>query len=137
MFSLEPGHPNELAPGRRPAHTLMPVMVERDGELRYVLGTMGGRAQPQIHAQVLLRLLAGASAQDAVSAPRWVVDGDGSVLVEEGSAQAVAGSLRAAGLDPRPQPRMGDELGHAQAIAIAPDGSLDAGSDPRSGTADP
>jgi gamma-glutamyltranspeptidase len=137
LFSLEPGHPNELAPGRRPAHTLMPVLIERAGELRYALGTMGGRAQPQIHAQVLLRLLAGASAQAAVDAPRWVVDGDGTALVEESIGDAVVESLRAAGLDPRPQPRMSDELGHAQAIAVAPDGSLDVGSDPRSATPEP
>jgi gamma-glutamyltranspeptidase len=134
MFSLEPGHPNELAPGRRPAHTLMPVLIERAGELRYALGTMGGRAQPQIHAQVLLRLLAGARAQAAVDAPRWVVEVDGTALVEESTDEVVVESLRAAGLDARPQPRMSDELGHAHAIAVAPDGSLDVGSDPRSAT---
>jgi gamma-glutamyltranspeptidase len=137
LFSLEPGVRNELAPGRRPAHTLMPVLVEQAEELRYALGTMGGGAQPQIHAQVLLRLLAGESAQAAVDAPRWVVDGDGTVLVEVGAGEAVEASLRAAGLRPRSQPRMSDELGHAQAIAVAPDGSLDVGSDPRSATPDP
>ena len=59
-FSLDPDHPNVIAPGKRPAHTLMPVLVEREGTLVGVLGTMGGKVQPQIHTQVLVRLLAGA-----------------------------------------------------------------------------
>jgi gamma-glutamyltranspeptidase/glutathione hydrolase len=137
LFSLEPGHPNELAPGKRPAHTLMPVMVEEAGALRYVLGAMGGRAQPQIHAQILLRLLAGAPAQEAVSAPRWVVESDRSALVEDGAGDEVLASLRAAGLRPVGHPRMSDEFGHAQAIAVSPGRPPDVGSDPRAGTADP
>src|SRR5690606_24002736 len=48
-FSLEPGHPAELAPGRRPPHTLAPVLVTGPGGgLRAVLGTMGGDSQPQV-----------------------------------------------------------------------------------------
>lgn len=105
-FSLDPASPNRLAPGKRPAHTLMPVLVRRGGEIEIVQGTMGGRAQPQINAQVLLRLLAGATAQDAVAAQRIVVDGD-AVATE------------------------GDAVGHAQAIRRMRDGALDAGSDPR------
>jgi gamma-glutamyltranspeptidase len=140
MFSLEPGHPNELAPGRRPAHTLMPVMAERDGELRYVLATMGGRGQPQIIAQVLLRLLAGASAQQAIAAPRWIAgpddagDPSGIVRIEDGVDAAAAASLERAGLQARHEPRLADVFGHAQAIAMAPRHAPDVGSDPRSAT---
>jgi gamma-glutamyltranspeptidase/glutathione hydrolase len=105
-FSLDPASPNRLAPGRRPAHTLMPVMARRDGRTEIVQGSMGGRAQPQINAQVLLRLLAGDRAQEAVAAPRIVVEGD--VTVTDG-----------------------DAVGHAQAIRVLPDGGFDAGSDPR------
>ena len=105
-FSLDPASPNRLAPGRRPAHTLMPVLGRRAGAVEIVQGSMGGRAQPQINAQVLLRLLAGDGAQDAVAAPRIVVEGD--VTATEG-----------------------DAVGHAQAIRRLPDGSFDAGSDPR------
>jgi gamma-glutamyltranspeptidase len=142
LFSLEPGHPNELAPGRRPLHTLMPVMVEEEGRLRYVLGTMGGRGQPQIIAQVLLELLGGAGAQDAVSAPRWIAgaveegDADRAVRVEAGTPAATIESLRRAGLEPVPAPRYADVFGHAMAIALAPDAPPDAGSDPRAATAD-
>ena len=55
-FSLEPGHPAELGPGRRPPHTLSPALATRDGELVAVLGTMGGDAQPQIVRQLAARL---------------------------------------------------------------------------------
>jgi gamma-glutamyltranspeptidase len=139
-FSLEPGHPNELAPGRRPVHTLMPVLVEAGGSLRYVLGTMGGRAHAQIHAQVLLRLLAGMSAQEAVTAPRWIVGGmargepDDTLRLEDGLDPVAVEALLGSGLRPMPLPRFHERFGHAQAIAVAPDGAPDAGSDPRSGT---
>jgi gamma-glutamyltranspeptidase/glutathione hydrolase len=74
-FSLDDAHPNALEPGRRPAHTLMPIMVEQDGQLAGVLATMGGKVHAQIHVQVLLGLLDGRSPQDAVDAPRWIVGG--------------------------------------------------------------
>jgi gamma-glutamyltranspeptidase len=50
-------------------------MVEEDGQLAGVLGTMGGKVHGQIHVQVLLGLLDGRSPQDAVGAPRWIVGG--------------------------------------------------------------
>ena len=52
-FSLEAGHPAELAPGRRPPHTLSPALATNaDGTLRAVFGTMGGDGQPQILLQI-------------------------------------------------------------------------------------
>jgi gamma-glutamyltranspeptidase/glutathione hydrolase len=135
FFSLEPGHPNRLAPGRRPAHTLMPIVVERGGALAGVLGTMGGKVHAQIHVQVLLRLLAGRTPQEAVDAPRWVVGGmdlgePGDVIrVEDGCAGPARAALERARLRPEPVPRGSDWLGHAQAIWLG-DG-LRAGSDLR------
>jgi gamma-glutamyltranspeptidase len=114
-FSLDAGHPNVIAPGKRPAHTLMPVLVERDGALAGVLGTMGGKVQPQIHTQVLLRLLAGASAQEAVAAPRFAI-ADGSIGIEDDLDPAAAASLRATGATILARSRYDEELGHAQAI---------------------
>ena len=72
-FSLEAGHPAELTPGRRPPHTLSPLLVtDPDGALAAVLGTMGGDSQPQVLLQLLARLLLhGESPGRAVSAPRW------------------------------------------------------------------
>ena len=59
-FSLEAGHPAELAPGRRPPHTLSPMLATTpDGTLSHLVGAMGGDAQPQIILQVLARMLPG------------------------------------------------------------------------------
>ena len=70
------GHPAELAPGRRPPHTLCPAMATRDGELVAVFGTMGGDAQPQILLQLAARLFAGGEGvADAIAAPRWALAG--------------------------------------------------------------
>jgi gamma-glutamyltranspeptidase/glutathione hydrolase len=59
-FSLEPGHPAELAPRRRPPHTLSPMLVTKpDGSLSHLAGAMGGDSQPQILMQLMARMLHG------------------------------------------------------------------------------
>lgn len=137
FFSLAEGHPNELAPGRRPAHTLMPALVERDGALRYALGTMGGKAHAQVLGHVLLRLEAGADPQAAVDAPRWVVGGvevgerDDAIRVEDDVVPAARAAIERAGMQPISIGLRSEWTGHAQAIAVAGDGTLRAGSDPR------
>ena len=133
-FVLDPSCPNVIAPGKRPLHTLMPVLVEESGELWAANGTMGGTVQPQIHAQVLLRLLAGASPQEAVGAPRWVVDGSGAerVSVEARVPEAARSALGAAGYGLEALPDLDEEVGHAQCLTRSPDGALVAASDPRS-----
>jgi gamma-glutamyltranspeptidase len=132
-FSADMQSPNAPAPGKRPLHTLMPLMAERDGRVAWVAGTMGGHAQPQIHAQLLLRRRAGADAQAAVAAPRFIVGEE-----EPGSAIAVEAGLDPAwsafvkdGAEPLAIPAGSGLAGHSHAIAIGADGSLDAGSDPR------
>ena len=75
-FSLVPGHPAEVAPGRRPPHTLSPMLVtDNDGALTHLVGAMGGDAQPQIIVQLLARLLqAGQDPATAITAPRLTLD---------------------------------------------------------------
>ena len=75
-FSLVEGHPAEVAPGRRPPHTLSPMLVTgRDGALSHLVGAMGGDAQPQIIVQLLARLLlAGQDPATAITAPRFTLD---------------------------------------------------------------
>ena len=75
FFTLREGHANELAPGKRPLHTLLPGMLFRDGRPWVVAGSMGGDAQPQIHAQVVSALVdGGVDVATAVGAPRWFVE---------------------------------------------------------------
>lgn len=74
-FSLQPGHPAEYAPRRRPPHTLSPLLVtKRDGRFAAVLGTMGGDSQPQVLLQLLDRLLRlGEPVGEAIATARWIL----------------------------------------------------------------
>jgi gamma-glutamyltranspeptidase/glutathione hydrolase len=75
-FSVEEGHPAELAPRRRPPHTLSPMLVTGgDGTLTHLLGAMGGDAQPQVLLQLTARLLrAGEDPATAIVGPRLSLD---------------------------------------------------------------
>ena len=80
-FSLDPDHPNVLEPGKRTLSTLLPGMLFRDaGDGRghrpwIVVGSMGGDAQPQIHAQFVSAVVdGGVDIRTAVAAPRWFVE---------------------------------------------------------------
>ncbi len=134
-FTLEPGHPNEIGPRKRPFHTLMPVLVHREGRLAAVAGSMGGAAQPQINAQNLIRALdLGMSAGDAVAAPRWTVwgqPGEGSVLVEGRVPDDTSARLRDAGFRVDRVEDVDEAVGHAHLILARPQGGFDVGSDPR------
>jgi len=134
-FSLDPRSPNVFAPGKRPAHTLTPVLAERPDE-RLVVGTMGGEVQPQILLQVLAQLFGNATPQDAVAAPRWTVGpwdrGDRVDTLnwerDIGSEQRVSFDAWSGPLNELPA--LSGEVGHSQAIR-ARGGMLLAGTDPR------
>ena len=102
-FSLTPGHPNELQPGKRPLHTLSPTLWTQHREPRWVIGTRGGSVQPQLVAQVAARaILAGMTIEEAQTAPRWVVRefgpfSEARLLVEPGVAGATLSNLRSRG----------------------------------------
>lgn len=136
-FTLEPGHPNELAPGKRPAHTLMPVAVHREGDLVALAGTRGGHGQPQIDLMTLVRAFdLGLDPSDAVAGPRWLVGGMSPLrgdpwIQAEGS---VPGSVRASfgreGFRVETLDQVDRAAGHAQLLRID-GGVLASGSDPR------
>lgn len=102
-FSLTKGHPNEVAPGKRPLHTLSPTLWTSGDETRWLIGTRGGAVQPQLVAQVAARaILGGQDLETALAAPRWAVSdfGPGSVSalrVEPGISGPVLEDLRSRG----------------------------------------
>src|SRR5919202_1526128 len=96
-FRLLSGHPNALAPGKRPVHTIIPGLATREGALWAVFGVMGALMQPQGHAQLLINLLDhGMSPQDAVDHPRNRHE-DGTLFLERRVDEAEVDRLREMG----------------------------------------
>ncbi len=104
-FSLMPGHPNELGPGKRPLHTLSPTLWADDTNPRWTLGTRGGAVQPQLLAQIAARAILGdAPLAEAQSAPRWAVTDFGPnaeprPVIEAGVSDSIVTDLRRRGHD--------------------------------------
>jgi gamma-glutamyltranspeptidase/glutathione hydrolase len=136
FFSLDPAHPNTLAPRKQPAHTLIPSMYLAGGRPRLVYGTMGGEGQPQTQAALVTRIVdRGLDPQAAVEAPRWLYgrtwgEPSRALRLEGRVGPDVAASLAGRGHDVRVVEEWSDLMGHAHVIEIAGD-ALAGGSDPR------
>jgi gamma-glutamyltranspeptidase/glutathione hydrolase len=129
-FSLEPGHPNAVAPGKRPYHTIIPAFLTRAGAPVGPFGVMGGHMQPQGHLQVTLATVdGGLDPQAALDAPRWYWHSGRDVAVEPDFDPALVADLRERGHEVRVDPH--EFYGYGQAIWRLPDGGYVAGSEPR------
>jgi gamma-glutamyltranspeptidase/glutathione hydrolase len=97
-FSLDPDHPNILAPGKRPYNTIIPGFLTKDGVPVGPFGVMGGFMQPQGHLQVLMNAIDfGLNPQQALDAPRWQWTGGLKVVLEPGFNAAVPLALKKLG----------------------------------------
>lgn len=131
-FSLDPGHPNRLEPGKRPFHTIIPAMVLKNGKLFMSFGVMGGAIQPQGHVMVLSNIIdRGMNIQEAVEAPRFRYMGGKSVLLEDAMTEPVIRALVGRGHSRMKQPEPGNMMGGGQVIMIDANGTLMGASDPR------
>jgi len=132
-FRLDPDHPNSLAPGKRPMHTIIPgIVTDADtGALWAVFGNMGGPMQPQGHAQVIGNLIDhGMNPQEAVDHPRHFHGGD--ILLLEGRVpEEEVQRLRDMGHEIEVGADYVVPVGGAQLIRVREDGVREAGSDPR------
>jgi gamma-glutamyltranspeptidase/glutathione hydrolase len=128
-FTLEAGHPNELAPGKRPLHTIIPAIMKRGGKVVMPFGVMGGQYQATGHMRLVSNIVDyGLHPQAAIDAPRSFIE-DGAVMLERGYDESVIAPLETKGHAVR---RRAEPLGGAQAIVIdEARGVLEGASDPR------
>ena len=109
QFSSQPGHPNALAAGHRPRHSILPAMVLRDGLPEFLMGVIGGNAHPQGLTQILVNALdRGMNPQQAVDAPRFkLIMQSGAVHIDPQFSLEVGNELVARGH------QLGDSYGFA------------------------
>jgi gamma-glutamyltranspeptidase len=137
-FSLRPGALNALAPGRRPFHTLNPALAAlKDGRV-IAYGTMGGDGQPQSQAAVFTRhVLFRQPLDKALDAPRWLLgrtwgSTHTNLRMESRFDGNLIDRLMSAGHDVEVlDEAYSDTMGHAGAVVLHPDGTLEGGHDPR------
>lgn len=127
-FSLDPDHPNAIAPGKRPLHTIIPAIATENGETRLSFGVMGGQYQAMGQMQFLTRHLHdGLDVQAAMDLPRWMADPfTGAVEIENGVPDETVRELQRRG---HAIERARAPIGGSQAIRLGE--VLAGGSDPR------
>jgi gamma-glutamyltranspeptidase/glutathione hydrolase len=136
-FTLEPGHPSVLAPGKRPFHTLMASITTRDARPVMGFATMGGNGQAMFHVQVLTNVFDyGLDMQEAIERPRFLIgsflpgEPADTIHLERRVPAAVFTRLRKLGHPMTEAPELFYRVGHAHGLMVR-DGVLSGGADPR------
>ncbi len=130
-FSLEAGHPNEIAGAKRPFQTIIPGFLTRDGAPLAAFGVMGGPIQPPGHLQTMVRLLIyGMNPQAALDAPRWKLEDGQAVDLEASASPELRAGLIALGHEIAAVADSYMDFGAGQMI-VKTDGGYVAASDPR------
>ncbi len=131
-FTLAAGHPNQVAPGKRPYQTIIPAFLTTpDNQPLMSFGVMGGHMQPQGHVQMVTRICDyGQNPQAASDAPRWIVNADGTIGLEDTLKAAIGAGLEAMGHSLARAEAVNFAFGGAQLIWRTADGYV-AGSDHR------
>ncbi len=129
-FTLEEGHPNCVAGGKRPYHTIIPGFVMKEGTPLMSFGVMGAHMQAQGHVQMMVRIIAGRqNPQSAADAPRWYITEDSILALEKAFSPSVRAELQRRGHRLAPE-TPASVFGGAQLIYRLQDGFC-AASDPR------
>ncbi|MBV7419127.1 gamma-glutamyltransferase family protein [Comamonas sp. CMM03] len=116
-FVTTPGHPNQVAGGKRPMHSIIPAFMLRNGQPHVAFGVMGGNMQAQGHLQMTLReAVEGLNPQACSDAPRWRINDVGALTLEHTVPAAVVEGLRALGHAPEIAPPNSLDFGSAQLI---------------------
>ena len=116
-FVLAPGHPNQVGPGKRPFHTIIPAFATKGDQALMSFGVMGADMQPQGHTQMMIRLADyQQNPQAAADGPRWKVLPGNKVIVEHAMPTATVSGLAQRGHDIRQVERWNMEFGSAQLI---------------------
>lgn len=117
-FNVVDGHPNCVAPAKRPAHTLIPVLVLNGGAVKMAISTPGAAGQVCTLAQILVRTLSyGEDLADAISAPRWSVGADGGFLFEDEVDEPLRSELLTGDAPIRPAAMGSFTFGSVKAVA--------------------
>ena len=138
FFSLDENHPNHLQPRKRTFHTLIPGLLQREGQPYLAFGSMGGEGQPQTQAALVTRIVDfGYDVQQAIEAPRWLMGRTWGTRTRNLSLEGrvpdeVARELKRRGQPVQMVTDWDDNLGHAAAIRVNREERLyEGGADPR------
>ena len=131
-FVLAAGHPNQVGPGKRPFHTIIPAFATKGDQALMSFGVMGADMQPQGHIQMMIRLADyQQNPQAAADGPRWKILPGNKVIVEHAMPAATVAGLAQRGHDIRQVERWNMEFGSAQLIYRLDAGGYVAASEPR------